>query len=633
MSNEGQGPAWARRVLECAEDLPRAETEDLPRRLPRAVAGRYHLEEFIAEGSMSLLFRATQVPLGRQVVVKIMRPVADPQRREEYFDRFVTEAAALARVNHPNVVTIHDYGQTESGDAFIAMEYLRGRLLSDLIGAATPVYIPQAVHIAVQIARAIRAAHQEGALHRDLKAANVMLVEGADEDDFNHVKVIDFGLARLGKDGAFQGKGLYGSPRYMAPEQIVGESVDPRSDIYGLGILVFAMVAGVTPFEAENSRDILMGHLHSQVPSLGSVGYRRSGPPELEYFVQRCLEKRPEARYQSMSEVVRELKRIYLNLPSESGVAVDAQGLPVTGRPVRAYPTTDVDRTPSDNYRRPPKSSLYDAEPQRPSATNKVSPPPAAFPTTVPDAPVSSLPRAEDADPQRYAKAYPMAEVRYVRWWPLAVPLLLGLLAIGFWGLSSNAESPQVEAIASPAPGQDLRLELESDPTASQVFEEGVLLGVTPLVRTYPESARGTRRTFQFRRPGFRPVEHELELKDSQRRLQVSLTPEAPPPPEPVAAPPPEPPPPRRRTVRRPARVPAAPPAPAPVPSSLAAAPDLDLDPSPTEVAIEPSAAEAVPVIEPPEEDLDLDSEVPLLDDEDVSSAVPALDEEPPIVD
>ena len=273
---------------------------------------------------MGWVFLATQMPLGREVAVKVLMP----QPGDTAFRRrFLLEASTCAKLSHPNIVTIHDYGQTNDGDVFMAMEYLQGRSLSQTLAREKRLSPVRASRIVLQTARALRSAHRAGVVHRDLKPSNVMLLPDTDDGSTNDfVKVVDFGLAKLYEAAEVpdalqltRAGMLLGSPRYMAPEQIRNRDVDPRTDIYALGVIYFCMLTGRPPFDGDNSTDILTQHLRDPAPSMSSVVSDIDIPMELEGIVQRCLAKNPGDRYQTIDDLLGDLKLAYRNIAEGSG--------------------------------------------------------------------------------------------------------------------------------------------------------------------------------------------------------------------------------------------------------------------------------------------------------------------------
>jgi serine/threonine-protein kinase len=260
---------------------------------------------------MGVVCRAAQPGLDRPVAVKLLT-AARPEQAEGFAARFLAEAGAAARLWHPNIVTVFDRGVSDAGLAYVAMEYLGGLTLGELIAKEGPLSFPRILRLGIQIARALRQAHLQGILHLGLKPTNVMVVRGLDPDEPEHVKVLDFALSRLAwsEPGAVDPP-LIGSPVFAAPEQIRSEPVDPRSDVYGFGLLMYLLAAGVHPFPGPTPLEIAAQHQTTPVVSPSELGYRRSVPPAIEALILRCLAKRPDDRFASMVEVVAAIKAAY----------------------------------------------------------------------------------------------------------------------------------------------------------------------------------------------------------------------------------------------------------------------------------------------------------------------------------
>lgn len=378
-------PSYApSRAPSVGERLARREQDDP--RVGSVLLGRYRLEKAIAKGGMGKVYRGTQLKLNRPIAVKVLNrefKETDPQ----FVRRFCLEAEISARISHPNVVTVHDYGETEDGELFIVMEYLRGRTLAQLIHTEAPFPAARIIRIGIQLARALREAHAQGIIHRDMKPGNVMLLDGGDEPDV--AKVLDFGLVkRFTPEGRPAGLSaaaeedfeltcagtLLGSPRYMSPEQIKGEVLDPRTDIYSLGIVLFQMAAGRPPFTGAGNVDLIYKHIHEPVPSVASLSNGVDCPPELEHIIRHALEKDRDRRYASMSEVVEDLKRARDSitgagprLPAQVEPAVQTELLPAL---------TDELTSPADL----PPEPTPPPSPRIPAAATVLLPPALALP-------------------------------------------------------------------------------------------------------------------------------------------------------------------------------------------------------------------------------------------------------------
>jgi eukaryotic-like serine/threonine-protein kinase len=279
--------------------------------LGTVLADRVRVERAIARGGMGKVYYGEQVGMRRPCAIKILDPrLAGGADTMEFARRFLLEASTAAKLTHPNVVTIFDYGETADGACFIAMEYLEGRSVSEELKKQGRVAPERAIHIAKQVCRALREAHAIGVVHRDMKPGNVFLVKQDDDDDF--VKVLDFGLVKEtspsdSQDHTQIGQ-IMGSPRYMAPEQVQGKTVDSRTDIYSLGVMLYAMLSGKPPFDKATELATMMAQVSDVPPPLASVAPDLVLPPGLDAVVMKCLAKNPDDRFSSMEELITALK-------------------------------------------------------------------------------------------------------------------------------------------------------------------------------------------------------------------------------------------------------------------------------------------------------------------------------------
>jgi len=275
----------------------------------RVINDRYKIVGLLARGGMGKVYQGEQAPLGRKVALKVLHPNYKGEHDPDFHRRFFLEAATCAKLTHPNTVTIFDYGRTDDDIYYIAMELLEGRTLHRALREDGPLPPARALHICRQVCRSLREAHAIHVVHRDLKPANVFLCKRDDDSDF--VKVLDFGLVKNTEDTAedLTQTGLFmGSPKYMAPEQIQGERADGRVDIYALGVMLYEMLTGKVPFDRPNSVNILMAHVHDDVPSFDMVNPELGIPPVLEGVVKKCLAKKPIDRYATMDQLLVALK-------------------------------------------------------------------------------------------------------------------------------------------------------------------------------------------------------------------------------------------------------------------------------------------------------------------------------------
>ena len=278
------------------------------------VNDKFRILGLIARGGMGKVYRAEQIPLGRICAVKILNPKYEGDEDPEFQKRFFLEAATAAKLTHPNTVTIFDYGR--DGDIYyIAMEYIQGRTLYRILREEGPLRESRVGRIMSQVCRALREAHQLGVIHRDMKPANIAVLDAGDEAD--RVKVLDFGLVKevaedkedLTQEGMFMG-----SPKYMAPEQILGNPVSAASDIYSLGIVAYELLTGKVPFDKGASVKTMMAHVNEDPPAIRSMYDGLELSDELEAILERCLLKNPEDRFADMDALLRALSLLGGNL-------------------------------------------------------------------------------------------------------------------------------------------------------------------------------------------------------------------------------------------------------------------------------------------------------------------------------
>src|SRR5512137_1433911 len=257
----------------------------------RVIGDRYRLIAPISEGLSSSVFKAEHVRMGKALCIKILRgPLA---RDPELAARFRTEARVVSRLSHPHTIAVFDFGELEGGEGFyLAMEYLHGENLFDVLRREGRLPEARAAAIGEQLLGALGEAHEAGIVHRDVKPANVMLLQPKHDADF--VKLLDFGIAEI--EGQGPGGGL-GTPTYISPEQARGAAPDARSDLYSLGVLLYEMVGGRPPFAGDNPLAALSAHLHEEPAPLGSLCPEVS--PAFAAVVHRALAKRPEERFEN----------------------------------------------------------------------------------------------------------------------------------------------------------------------------------------------------------------------------------------------------------------------------------------------------------------------------------------------
>ena len=264
----------------------------------RVLAGRYRLLKVIGQGGMAVVHLGHDELLDRDVAVKVLRPgfAEDP----EFVDRFRREARHAASLHHPNIVTIYDTGMDpEVGSDYIVMQLVDGADLQEIIEQSGPLAVGFAVRMGIETARALSFAHEHGIIHRDIKPANILI------DGDGGVRVADFGIARAATDTGATTGGMIGSAQYASPEQVMGDEVGPRSDLYSLGVVLYEALTGVRPFDGPSPAAVALERLRVKPLPISSIDQAISR--SLEQIVMRLLERRPELRPASAGEVAAEL--------------------------------------------------------------------------------------------------------------------------------------------------------------------------------------------------------------------------------------------------------------------------------------------------------------------------------------
>src|SRR3954452_13984847 len=263
----------------------------------RVLGDKFKLTACIGIGGSGAVYKADQIALGRTVAVKILNEDLSADAR--MIKRFRDEAMSASRLNHPNCVSIIDYGQASDGLLYLAMEYVKGPTLTQLLVNENPLGVERVIDIVAQSLAGIEEAHLAGVVHADLKADNIILDQRRDGVDI--VKIVDFGIARLVTGVRDEDRSISGTPEYMAPEVISGAPPSFASDIYAVGIILYELLAYKTPFFAGSTTEILANHLKAMVPSLAAR--REHVPKELEGIVARALAKHPNDRFASAADM------------------------------------------------------------------------------------------------------------------------------------------------------------------------------------------------------------------------------------------------------------------------------------------------------------------------------------------
>ncbi len=289
----------------------------------QTIDGRYLIERVLGEGGMGLVYRAKHIVLGKLLAMKVLRP--DVSRDEEIITRFRQEAQSASSIGNQHIIDISDFGVLPDGSTYFVMEYLDGIELTKAVERESPLPFPRIVHVVKQLCDALGAAHLIGIVHRDLKPDNVYLIKRG--QDVNFVKVLDFGIAKVGGSSSKLTRAgqVFGTPHYMSPEQCAGSGVDHRTDIYAIGIMLYEMVTGRVPFDADNLMGILTKHLYEE--PIRPSQLRPDCPPELEAIILRCIAKQQDIRYQHCSELADDLSRL------EAGIIPAAMSMTIPRAP------------------------------------------------------------------------------------------------------------------------------------------------------------------------------------------------------------------------------------------------------------------------------------------------------------
>lgn len=280
------------------------------------IAGRYELEELVGSGGMSSVYRAHDRLLERTVALKMLHEQFT--RNDDYVERFRREARAVAQLTHPNIVTVIDRGE-QDGRQFIVFEYVDGMNLKELVDQEGRLSPREAIELALQVARGLAFAHDQGLVHRDVKPQNVLL------DADGRAKVTDFGIAHaVDVDGMTITGTIMGTSNYIAPEQARGQAVDEQTDVYSLGCVLYELLAGEVPFDGDSFVAVAMRHVNDPVPSVRDV--RPDVPPHLDWAIQRAMAKDHDDRFESMADFAAELEACHAELDGDEGATMVVPG-------------------------------------------------------------------------------------------------------------------------------------------------------------------------------------------------------------------------------------------------------------------------------------------------------------------
>lgn len=315
---------------------------------------RYRLVAQQGSGGMAVIYKAVDQALGRTVAVKILRPslITDPS----FLERFRNEARSVARLAHPNIVTVHDVGQ-DGNTHYIVMEFVVGQDLKKLIRTEAPFSIERALNIAIQISAGIGYAHRSGLVHADVKPQNVLVAEG------DIVKVTDFGIAQALSDAAIgeRQKVVWGSPHYFSPEQAQGERPTPASDVYSVGIVLFEMLTGRLPFIGADQQELALSHIRDAPPHV--TDFNPAVPVQLDQIIQKVMSKEPASRYRTADQLGRIL------------ISYRKQGYQVTGG-IPSLVSQSLPQRSDASLPTAPAQQVLDSPPTQPAQSAYAGSPP-----------------------------------------------------------------------------------------------------------------------------------------------------------------------------------------------------------------------------------------------------------------
>jgi len=274
-----------------------------PDKKPALAFGRYQMVAELGRGSMGVVYKARDPAIGRMVAIKSIPETfsLEPAKREEYIRRLRQEAMTAGRLQHPNIVTIFDVGETEAGP-YIAMEFLDGVTLREVIGAQKKLSLRQLLEVVRQVCEGLDYAHAKAVIHRDIKPANLMIVQG------NLVKIMDLGIARIPFSELTKEGKLVGSPSYMSPEQLQGLKIDGRSDLFSMGVTIYQCMTLKKPFPGENINEICLKIVHGKFQPPSEL--RTDLPKGFDAFMETALAKDPDLRFQKGGEMTQALEKL-----------------------------------------------------------------------------------------------------------------------------------------------------------------------------------------------------------------------------------------------------------------------------------------------------------------------------------
>ncbi|PZM81329.1 MAG: hypothetical protein DKT66_19120 [Candidatus Melainabacteria bacterium] len=296
----GRNQAEPRKPTQMAETFDDENTGLFHNLIGKKIEGKYEVQSILGEGGMAIVYKAYHTKMERLVVIKVMQGWLLSNKNA--VERFERESKTTAKLAHPNIVTVFDYGVLNEKEPYLVMEYIKGESLGDKIARQGALPFATAAGIIIQICRGLQEAHSVGIIHRDLKPDNILLQDRSDRPDW--VKIVDFGISHLvqgAKRLTKTGK-MVGTPEYIAPEQLKDKPLDIRTDLYALGIILYETLTGRVPFEGESAEGILMKHLLEPPPPLSLHNDDFAEGTPFDAIIAKALRKEPDERYQTATE-------------------------------------------------------------------------------------------------------------------------------------------------------------------------------------------------------------------------------------------------------------------------------------------------------------------------------------------
>ncbi len=440
------------------------------RMVDKVIKGKYKIIRKLGQGGMGAVYLAEQMGIGHRVALKFLK--SEFSSDAEIARRFLNEAKSYARVAHPNAVTLHDFGQDEEGNLFIAMEYCEGVDLKKVISEQRQLPVAEAIEVVLQVADVLANAHAKGVVHRDLKPENIMIRRGMRGV---HAKVLDFGIARLMDAGTrlTMAGAIAGTPRYMSPEQVEGREADLRADIYSLGIVLFETLTGVQPFDGNTIAEILRRQVAEPMPRLVEASPELDFP-ELDMVIQKATAKNRDLRWpdmltfadalaharpqgsQASVPVLQRSGMSRVNATPAPGSTTSASGMAMPGMPI-----TDLEMSGETMLKASPMNPTPAPSPSRP----RIGPPPSTLQAGLGT-------ELEGHGRPSNVSLLPVAPAKSKAPMVAAGLVALALVGGGVWALTRQATIATVDPVVTPV--------IAHDPQASTDAGEAVVVPAPP---------------------------------------------------------------------------------------------------------------------------------------------------------